>query len=40
MGRPAGTRGTARLYQITHDYLVGTKGLTNLIWVWDVQDLT
>ena len=37
-GRP-GPTGSARLYQITHDYLVGTKGLTNLIWVWDVQDL-
>lgn len=37
-GRP-GPQGTARLYQITHDYMVGTKGLTNLIWVWDVQDL-
>jgi mannan endo-1,4-beta-mannosidase len=28
---------SARLYQITRDYLVG-KGLTNLIWVWNVQD--
>ena len=37
-GRP-GPNGTARLYQITHDYMVGTKGLTNLIWVWDVQDV-
>jgi mannan endo-1,4-beta-mannosidase len=37
-GRP-GPQGTARLYQITHDYMVGIKGLTNLIWVWDVQDL-
>ncbi len=37
-GRP-GPNGSARLYQITHDYMVGTKGLTNLIWVWDVQDL-
>ncbi|MBO2011174.1 glycosyl hydrolase [Hymenobacter negativus] len=36
-GRP-GSQGTARLYQITHDYLKNTKGLTNLIWVWDVQD--
>ncbi len=36
-GRP-GPRGTARLFQITHDYLVDVKGLTNLIWVWDVQD--
>ena len=37
-GRP-GPQGTARLYQITHDYMVGAKGLTNLTWVWDVQDL-
>ncbi|MBO3272299.1 glycosyl hydrolase [Hymenobacter defluvii] len=36
-GRP-GPNGTARLYQITHDYLRNTKGLTNLIWVWNVQD--
>jgi mannan endo-1,4-beta-mannosidase len=37
-GRP-GSQGTRRLYQITHDYLTNTKGLTNLIWVWNVQDL-
>jgi len=37
-GRP-GPQGTARLYQITHDYLERQKGLTNLVWVWDVQDL-
>lgn len=36
-GRP-GPNGTRRLYQITHDYLVNTKGLTNLIWVWNIQD--
>ena len=33
-----GANGTRRLYQITYDYLVKTKGLDNLIWVWDVQD--
>lgn len=38
-GRP-GPAGTARLYQITHDYLVNTKGLTNLIWVWNLQDFS
>jgi mannan endo-1,4-beta-mannosidase len=38
-GRP-GSEGTSRLYQITHDYLEKTKGLKNLIWVWDVQDLS
>lgn len=37
-GRP-GPKGTARLYQITHDYLAGVKGLDNLVWTWDVQDL-
>jgi mannan endo-1,4-beta-mannosidase len=36
-GRP-GPQGTARLYRITRDYMVGVKGLTNLTWVWDVQD--
>lgn len=30
---------TAALYRLTRDYLVNTKGLTNIIWVWDVQDL-
>jgi mannan endo-1,4-beta-mannosidase len=38
-GRP-GAAGTRRLFQLTHDYLVKTKGLDNLIWVWDVQDLS
>ena len=33
-----GPEGTARLFRITHDYLTNTKGLTNLIWVWDIQD--
>jgi mannan endo-1,4-beta-mannosidase len=37
-GRP-GPNGSARLYQITRDYMVGSKGLTNLIWIWDVQDV-
>jgi mannan endo-1,4-beta-mannosidase len=35
-----GANGTARLFQITHDYLRNTKGLTNLIWVWDLQDFS
>lgn len=38
-GRP-GPEGTARLFQITHEYLENEKGLTNIIWVWDMQDLT
>jgi len=36
-GRP-GPKGTARLFQITHDYLKYTKGLSNIIWEWDLQD--
>ncbi|MEH0152910.1 glycosyl hydrolase [Limibacter armeniacum] len=36
-GRP-GPNGTAKLYQITHDYFTNTKGLSNLIWVWNMQD--
>jgi mannan endo-1,4-beta-mannosidase len=37
-GRP-GPLGTARLYRITRDYLEREKGLANLVWTWDVQDL-
>lgn len=36
-GRP-GENGTRKLYQLTHDYFTNTKGLKNLIWVWDIQD--
>lgn len=35
-----GPRGTARLYQLTHDYLTRVKKLNNLIWVWDMQDIS
>ncbi|HEU5080498.1 MAG TPA: glycosyl hydrolase [Opitutaceae bacterium] len=38
-GRP-GPRGTAKLYQLTHDYLTKEKGLHNIIWVWDMQDMS
>lgn len=38
-GRP-GSEGSRKLYQITHDYMENTKGLTNLIWVWNVKDIT
>lgn len=38
-GRP-GPNGTARLYRLTRDYLVKQKGLSSLIWVWDMQDLS
>ncbi|GGJ42276.1 glycosyl hydrolase [Deinococcus roseus] len=37
-GRP-GANGSRKLYQITRDYLTGTKGLSNLIWVWNVKDV-
>jgi hypothetical protein len=33
-----GANGSRKLYQITKDYLVNVKGLTNLIWVWNLQD--
>jgi mannan endo-1,4-beta-mannosidase len=36
-GRP-GPDGTLKLYQMLHDYMTKVKGLTNLIWVWDIQD--
>jgi mannan endo-1,4-beta-mannosidase len=36
-GRP-GSNGTSKLWKITHDYMTINKGLTNLIWVWDMQD--
>jgi mannan endo-1,4-beta-mannosidase len=36
-GRP-GPNGTRKLYQMMHEYFEGTKGLNNLIWVWDLQD--
>ncbi|PLT44942.1 glycosyl hydrolase [Paenibacillus sp. FSL W8-1187] len=35
-----GSNGSAKLYQITYDYLTHTKGLENLIWVWNVQDFS
>jgi mannan endo-1,4-beta-mannosidase len=36
-GRP-GPEGTLKLYRMLHDYMVGEKGLNNLVWVWDMQD--
>lgn len=33
-----GSNGTAKLYRITYDYLMNTKGLDNIVWVWSVQD--
>jgi mannan endo-1,4-beta-mannosidase len=37
-GGRKGVNGTVKLYQITHDYLTKTKGLTNIVWIWDLQD--
>lgn len=39
-GGRTGDQGTKRLYQLTRDYMQNVKGLHNLIWVWDVQDLS
>jgi len=36
-GRP-GPDGTLKLYRMLHDYLTKDIKLTNLIWVWDIQD--
>jgi mannan endo-1,4-beta-mannosidase len=35
----SGQNGTAQLFRITHDYLVKTKGFTNIAFVWDMQDI-
>ncbi|MFT7836550.1 glycosyl hydrolase [Saccharothrix sp. BKS2] len=37
-GRP-GANGSRKLYQITYDHLVRTRGLTGMAWVWNVKDL-
>jgi mannan endo-1,4-beta-mannosidase len=39
-GGRKGPEGTAKLYRLTHDYLVRDKKLTNLIWIFDVQDMS
>jgi hypothetical protein len=38
-GRP-GQNGTAALYRLTHDYLEKEKGLDNIVWLWNMQDLS
>jgi mannan endo-1,4-beta-mannosidase len=35
-----GAGNTKALWRLTYDYMTTVKGLTNLIWVWDVQDLS
>ncbi|TYB56972.1 hypothetical protein FXF51_41550 [Nonomuraea sp. PA05] len=37
-GRP-GLTGSAGLYRMFHDYMEVEKGLSNIIWVWNIQDL-
>jgi len=39
-GGRAGPNGSARLYQITHDYFTYEKGLTNIVWAWNLQDFS
>ncbi|CAB9514905.1 Mannan endo-1,4-beta-mannosidase [Seminavis robusta] len=34
-----GDLGTKKLWQLTHNYMTNDLGLTNLIWVWNVQDM-
>lgn len=38
-GGRTGLEGTAGLYRMFHDYMEKEKGLHNIIWVWDVQDM-
>ncbi|HEY9155411.1 MAG TPA: glycosyl hydrolase [Opitutaceae bacterium] len=38
-GRP-GPQGTGALYRLTHDYLTNVKGLKNIVWIWDMQDMS
>ena len=35
-----GKNGTGALYRLTRDYLEKEKGLDNIIWIWDMQDLS
>ena len=37
-GGRSGPDGTLKLYRMLHDYMTHKKKLTNLIWVWDIQD--
>ncbi len=39
-GGRTGPTGTSRLFQIAHDYLVDTLGLTNVFFIWSIQDLS
>jgi hypothetical protein len=38
-GGRIGPTGTSRLFQIAHDYIVDTLGMTNVFFIWSVQDL-
>jgi len=37
---PAESIKEAKLFWIIHDYFTKTLGLTNLIWIWDMQDMS
>lgn len=35
----AGSDGTAKLFQLTRDYLTHHWGINNIVWVWSMQDI-
>jgi len=39
-GNRPGPDGSAALYRLTRDYMTDVKGLDNIIWVWNVQDMS
>jgi poly(3-hydroxybutyrate) depolymerase len=38
-GGRSGPDGSRKLYEITYDHLTGAKGLSNLVWVWNIKDV-
>jgi mannan endo-1,4-beta-mannosidase len=38
-GGRGGSEGSSKLYKITYDHLVYTRGLSNMVWVWCVKDV-
>jgi mannan endo-1,4-beta-mannosidase len=38
-GGRGGSEGSAKLYRITHNHLVNTRGLGNMLWVWCIKDV-
>ena len=39
-GGRSGSQGSAALFQLTEDYIKNTYGYSNIVWEWDIQDLT